>query len=101
MDERYVVRLMPHAFMDLDEIYEYIANNLSEPETALEIVDAIESAILSLEVMPDRCPMRKAGEFSGKGYRQIFVKNYIVVFRIDKSLKQVVVVTVRYSHSQF
>lgn len=99
--DKYRVKLMSRAVRDLDGIYEYIANTLLEPETALNLVNQIENAILSLETMPYRCPERKRGSYANRGYRQLFVENYTAVFRIDEVKKMVVVVTVRYSPSEF
>ncbi len=48
----YHVKLMRRALRDLDGIYAYIAHALLEPETARNLVDRIENAILSLETMP-------------------------------------------------
>ncbi len=99
--DKYSVKLMNRALGDLDGIYDYIANALLEPETALNIVNRIENAILSLEKMPYRCPERKRGAYANRGYRQLFVGNYTVVFRIEEEKKTVLVVTVRYSPSEF
>lgn len=99
--EQYDVRLMARALRDLDGIYAYIAKTLSEPGTASSLVDEIEREILSLEQMPYRCPERQIGAYAGKGYRQLLVKNYTVIYRIDEARKQVLIVTVRYSRSQF
>ena len=68
---------------------------------ALNLVDRIEGAILSLETMPFRCPERKQGAYANRGYRQLFVENYTAVFRIDEAKKTVIVVTIRYSPSKF
>jgi len=89
------------AYRDLDGIYDYIANILIEPVVALGIVSDIETAILSLEIMPHRCPERKVGAYANQGYRQLFVGNYTAIFRIDENKKLVKVVTIRYSSSQF
>ncbi len=97
----YAVRLMSRAVRDLDEIYGYIAHSLLEPVAALGIVDDIERAILSLEEMPYRCPERRMGPFADKGYRQLLVGNYTIVYRIDETQGQVLVVTIRYSMSEF
>ena len=97
----YKVTLFERAYRDLDSIYDYIANTLLEPSTALNIIDNIEASILSLDTMPQRCPERKIGTYANKGYRQLFVGNYTVIFRIDKERKLVMIVTVRYSSSQF
>ncbi len=51
--------------------------------------------------MPYRCPERKRGVYANRGYRQLFVENYTAVFRIDEVKKTVIVVTVRYSPSEF
>ena len=99
--ERYKVFLSPKAHQDLDKIYAYIADSLLEPETALALVERIEGGILSLDTLPYRCPERKTGAYANMGYRQLFVENYTVVYRIDEQNKRIVVVTVRYSKSQF
>ena len=96
-----MVKLMPKAYRDLDDIEWYIANELEEPTTALNLVDEIENSILGLEVFPQRGSLRKIGRYVGKGYRQIFVKNYTIVYRIDEVTKWVIVVTVRYTPSEF
>ena len=100
MDNKYHVKLMSRALRDLDNIYTYIARNLLEPGTAEKFIDTLEDEILSLESMPHRCAERRVGAYAGKGYR-LFVKNYTVVFRIDEEHRTVIVVTVRYSSSQF
>ena len=38
---------------------------------------------------------------ANRGYRQLFVENYTAIFRIDEAKKTVIVVTVRYSPSEF
>ena len=44
--DKYSVKLMSRALRDLDGIYDYIAHTLLEPETALNLVDRIEDAIM-------------------------------------------------------
>lgn len=101
MAEQYAVKLMARALRDLDNIYKYIAETLLEPVTALDLVDEIEREILSLQQLPNRCPVRRTGIYANKGYRQLFVKNYTVIYRVDEAEKTVIIVTVRYSASQF
>ena len=99
--DKYEVRLMNQALQDLDEIYGYIASSLQEPGVASELLDALESEILALEYLPYRCSERRTGSFANSGYRQLMVKNYIVIYRIDEAQKQVLIVTVRYARSLF
>ena len=58
---KYVVKLYARAYRDLDGIYTYIAENLLEPDTALNMADELESAIFSLEQLPERGAVRRAG----------------------------------------
>ena len=99
--DKYDVKISPKAFQDLDEIYSYIVKELQASETALKLVKEIEDAILSLDIFPYRGSDRKIGKFANKGYKQIFVKNYTILYRINESQKQVVVITIRYSSSNF
>jgi toxin ParE1/3/4 len=101
LDEDYRVKLMGRALRDLDGIYKYIAETLLEPGIGLKLVEEIEQEILSLEHFPNRCPIRRTGAYANRGYRQLFVKNYTVIFRVDEAQKTVIVVTVRYTPSQF
>ena len=103
MDENneYKVTISDYALRDLNGIYTYIANTLLVPGTALALVNEIETGILSLNIMPHRCPERKVGAYANRGYRQLFVNNHTILFRIDERKKRVIVVTVRYSAMQF
>ena len=99
--DKYEVKLVSRALRDLDGIYGYIAQNLQEPDTASNLLDEIEKQILSLEYLPFRCPERRIGVYAGKGYRQLLVQNYNIIYRVDEAKKVVLIVTVRYSKSSF
>lgn len=99
--DNYTVKLYAHAHRDLDNIYTYIARNLSEPSIALRMVGALEEAILSLEQFPERGPIRRVGAYAGGNYRQLFVKNYAIIYRVLKDCKEVHIVTIRYAPSSF
>jgi plasmid stabilization system protein ParE len=101
LENKYTVKLLPRAYCDLDGIYEYIAETLIEPDIAAKLVDSLEEAIFSLKSMPQRGALRKTGAYANKGYRQLFVGNFTVVYRVAEVRKRVLVVTVRYSKSQF
>jgi len=101
LENKYSVKLLPRAYRDLDGIYEYIAETLIEPGIAARLADTLEEAIFSLESMPQRGALRKIGAYANKGYRQLFVGNFTVVYRVEEAKKRVLIVTVRYSKSQF
>lgn len=99
--DNYVVKLYARAYRDLDGIYTYIAENLLEPDTALNMVDKLENAIFSLEQLPERGSIRRVGTYANGNYRQLFVKNYTIIYRVLKEKKEVHIVTVRYTPGNF
>lgn len=101
MENKYAVKLLPRAYRDLDGIYAYITETLLEPGIAAKLVDSLEEAIFNLESMPQRGALRKTGAYANKGYRQLFVGNFTVLYRVEEAKKRVLIVTVRYSKSQF
>ena len=99
--DKYTVKLYGRAYRDLDGIYAYIAKNLAVPETALGMMDALEKAIYSLEQFPERGSLRRVGTYANRDYRQLFVKNYIIIYRVQKHIKEVHIITIRYAPSNF
>lgn len=97
----YIVKISPQAYREIAGIYQYIAENLMAPAASLRIVTEIESAIFSLDMLPYRGAERKIGRYANKGYRQLFVENYTIVYRIDEMKKQIIIVTVQYSPGNF
>ena len=51
---------------------------------------------MNLDTFPQSHQYRNEGRYAEKGYRQLLVDNYIVVFRINEADKIVYVVTVQY-----
>lgn len=93
---KYKVKVNPRAICELDHIYEYIANEKLAPENAKGQVYRIKKSILSLDTFPQSHQERNEGRYAGKGYRQLLIDNYIVIFRIDEPCKTVYVVTIQY-----
>lgn len=99
--DKYVVKLYARAYRDLDGIYNYIAETLLEPGTALNMINELEEAIFSLEQLPERSAIRRIGAYVSGNYHQLFVKNYCIIYRVLKEKKEVHIVTVRYTPSNF
>lgn len=98
---KYTVKLMQRASSDLDDIYNHIADDFKETGTAEKMADSLEEAILSLNEIPYRGSIRRTGAFANRWYRQLFVKNFTIVYRIDEARKMVIIVTVRYTPNSF
>lgn len=94
--DKYNVMLYPRAFRDIDDIYSYIALEKMSPENAKRQTDRIWDAVKSLAQLPESHQDRLVGRFAGKGYKQLIVDNYIIIFKIDKEQNRVYIVTVQY-----
>ena len=86
--DNYSVKLYAKAYRDLDEIYSYIADNLSEPDIAEKYITALENGILSLEQMPERGAIRKTGIYANQNYRQLIIKNHMIIYKVLKEQKE-------------
>ncbi|WP_262367037.1 type II toxin-antitoxin system RelE/ParE family toxin [Campylobacter concisus] len=51
--------------------------------------------------MPNRGAIRKVGRYANMCYRQLFVKNYTVIYRVNEKDKAVIIITIRYTPSAF
>lgn len=79
----------------------YILDKLISPNTALEIYNDLLQMILSLETYPTRGSLRKVGQYRNQGYRQLFYKNYTIVYSVKDKEKEVHIIAVKYSPSNF
>ena len=99
--KKYKVKLSPKALRDLESIYAYISETLVANESADTLADKLDEAIFSLDEFPLRGAVRKVGRYANKGYRQLFVDNYVIVYRVNEDKLTVTVVTVCYMYSDF
>ena len=95
--EKYEVLLYPKSYRDLDDIYSYIAIDKMELNIAKKQTDRIWDAILSLEDFPSSHQDRLYGRYADKGYKQLIIDNFLVIYKIDENKKQVLVVTIQYA----
>lgn len=93
---KYEIKINPRAIRDLEGIYEYIAYEKLSSENAIGQVNRIKKAILSLDTFPQSHQERAVGRYANKGYRQLPVDNYLIIFRIDDNLRTVSIITVQY-----
>ena len=99
--DTYKVTIFPSAESDLHNIFIYILDKLVSPNTALEIYNNLLQMILSLETYPTRGSLRKVGQYRNQGFRQLFYKKYTIVDTVKDNKKEVHIIVVKYSHSNF
>ena len=95
--EKYDVYLQKLALADLSDIYSYIASELQEPGVAVSMVERIETELRSLSYLPYRYPIRHIGAYANRDYRNLSIKNYIVVYRIEEEQKRVIIIRILHS----
>lgn len=95
--ENYDIVISEPAEKDLRDILRYIATQLSVPVTAEKMMDAMEEAIAALGLMPQKYPLVNDERLADLGYHKLIVKNYIVFYTIDETLKVVNVERILYA----
>ena len=78
--KKYKIQLNARAYRDLEEIFEYIANDLQSPEYAKGQTDRLWKSLKTLEIFPSSHQERLVGNYAGKGYRQLLIDNYLAIF---------------------
>ena len=94
MQNKYTIKMFQRALRDLDSIYQV-------PEYAEEQADRLEAGIFSLEEYPYRCAERKTGRYANRGYRELIVDSYIIIYKIHARKKEVDIVTVQHGKRNF
>lgn len=92
----YTYKLMPSAIRDLQEVGDYISNELYAPESAVALLNEIESAIAAACEFPLSLPAINDVLLRVKSYRKIIVKNYIVFVIPDQAQEVLNVMRVMY-----
>ena len=78
----YKVKVTDEAFSDLNEIFEYIDQELLNPDAAARIYNALLDGMRSLENMPERIKLMNSDMEHKRGLRLMPVENYAIVFKI-------------------
>jgi toxin ParE1/3/4 len=82
---------------DLRQIFEYIADELLEPETAKAQVTRILNAVTALEEFPFRFRLVDRDNERRKGLRQLPVDNYVVFYIPVETSNTVIITRIMYS----
>ena len=72
------------ALRDLESIIFYITSSLDNKAAATVFLDDVEKCYANLQTMPYMYNTCNAPRLRKLGFRKAFVKNYILVYRIDE-----------------
>ena len=82
MESNYTLNIYPSAQLDLDKIFAYIYNDLSNPKAAIDLIDAFRKSFNNLRYFPESNPLVNNEYVKDKSLRKLLVKNYIAFYRI-------------------
>ena len=91
---KYKVVYAQKAYQDLVNVYNYILVNSLEPSIASNLVTDIKKAIESLNILPLRHELIETSVSEYKDLRKLLIKNYIVLYRVEKVTKTVQIVRI-------
>ena len=87
------------AKIDLADIVDYLGG--FSYTIAGGYYEAIKKKIRSLRTMPNRCPLVSYEPLRDKGYRWLFIRNYIAYFTVHETEKTVVIRRVLYAERDY
>lgn len=96
----YEIVLTDIAKEEIEEIYEYISQELSEISAANRLMDKIEQNFLRLEQNPYSCVEVHIKPYN-EVYRKLVIDNYIALYEVDEKYKQVVIYRVVYGRMDY
>ena len=97
MKQSYTIEITEEALADMEQLYQYIAEVLLSPENAISQYNRIADAILTLDELPERCPIINTEPEHSRGIRRMLVDNYSVFYIIEET--RVIITDVLYSAS--
>lgn len=92
MSEIYQLKIYPRAFQDLEQILEYISENLQNKSAALRLLERFENAFENLCRFPKSCPLVQNEAVEKKGLRKSVVDKYLAFYWVNEDLRQVEIV---------
>lgn len=89
------------ANQDLDGIVSYIADDLENPTAASHFLDELDECLGRLEKMPLMYEQCQDVRLKGLGYRKARIGNYLMIYRVDESVKCVYILRFFYARRDY
>jgi addiction module RelE/StbE family toxin len=92
----YNVVIAEVAQRDMLDIFDYIAFELREPDSASRLLSKIRTKVKSLEEFPERNNMISEPKYEAQMIRWCLVENYIIFYQVSEVENQVYIIRVLY-----
>lgn len=96
MNKAYTYELTPSAVNDLKEAMEYISLQLCAKDSAIALLDEVQSAIEHACLFPQAAASVNDPLLKRKGYRKLVVKNYIILYIPDHQRRKLNIMRIVY-----
>lgn len=93
----YSLSYLPVASRDIAEAALYIAETLSAPKAAVDLLEALDVAMSRLKELPYSCRVYQPAKPLDREYRLLNVKNYAVFYAVNEQEKTVEICRVIYA----
>lgn len=80
LNKQYELRYLPLFYEDLQQTANHIADNLSNPQAALDLINAVEEAILDRSTCAESFEPYPSTRDRDNPYYAIYVKNYTIYY---------------------
>ena len=101
MANKYSLYIYPQAAKDLENIFDYICNELHNPAAAYGQIDDFAKALETVCFMPLSCPLVNNEYTKERNLRKLIVNNYIVFYRAKEETERIEVLRVLYGMMNF
>lgn len=98
---QYKVIITPTAYKEINQIYDYISENLYARKAAHDLMEQVELEIKRLKTSPEiYTEIEKIDELKRR-YRRIVIKNYVILYTIDNDNQTVYVAHMYYGRRNY
>ena len=87
---KYQLKIYPLAKLDMEQIFDYIADELCNPTAAINLINDFEQAFEHICSFPESCPFISNEYVKDKTLRKLVINNYIAFYRLKNEQVQVV-----------
>ena len=99
--KRYSLKFTQKAYKDLDGIFSYISETLSNQTAAENLIDRIEQSMLRLKDFPYSCSYVSDVHLRAKGYRKLIIDNFIAFYLVDERQNHVIIMRILYGAMKY
>lgn len=100
-NEQFEVELTDECIKEMNEIYEYISNNLKEDNAAKRLMTDVTDKVLDLTKAPELYMKIGKADRLKREYHRMVIKNYVVLYTIDFDKRKIFVSRMIYGRRNY